>query len=281
MIEKLLGELPKEIAGRYKSSREAVEATEKALASRQAEIAVIADALEAHGMTQSWAESLVAGVDRLSDDMLVLLQQQARQGDALEQILERTRALAEQAGGRLVLRGERLEYVGYLRVPDTFEPGWDLAADSTMAAPFAGRHLPRGFCFWNYVVVNDGTQSATVTGIHLEVQRELAVPLGAEAGSLAPALTPFQAVATLSTGVTRHPLFAGTTFHYQPDEADAFRIALRFPSPAPAIQQVRLSMAWTDARGAHLTLSPALFLASATADEVDAFAAHARVKFGG
>ena len=179
-----------------------------------------------------------------------------------------------------MLRGERLEYVGYLKVTDAFEPGFDLAPDNHMSAPFAGRHLPRGFLLWNYVVANDGKQSATVSRIALQVVRELAWPADAEVGTLAPELKPYEDRVVLEAGAKSYLLFQGKYFHYRPDEADAFRVSATFPSDALLVQQVRLAMEWTDEGGKHTTYSPSLFLASATAGDVKTLAAHAKLKFG-
>ena len=280
IVEKVLGELPKDIAKRYKSSQEAVDQAAAALKAHDAEIATIADALEKQGMTAAWAEALLENIDRLSDDVLDVLHEQRRQGKAVGEILALAQKMAGATGARLVLRGERLEYVGYLRVPDSFEPGFDLAPDSQMSAPFAGRHVPRGFMLWNYVVANDGKQSATVSRIVLHVVRELAWPADAEVGTLAPELTPFEDRVVLEPGAASHALFKGKYFHYKPDEADAFRVSATFPSDASVVQQLRLAIEWTDEGGKHTTYSPSLFLASAAADDVKKLAEHAKLKFG-
>ena len=280
LVEKVLGDLPKDIAKRYKSSQEAVDEAAAALKAHDKEIATIAEALEKQGMTAAWAESLLASIDHLSDDVLDLLYEQRRQGKAVDEVLALAQKLTAEAGARLVLRGERQEYVGYLKVPDSFEPGFDLAADSHMDAPFAGRHMPRGFLLWNYVVANDGKQSATVSRIVLQVIKELPWPAGTETGTLAPALTPFEDRVVLEPGADSYVLFKGKYFHYKPDEADAFRISATFPSETPLVQQLRVAIEWTDESGTHTTYSPPLFLASAPADDVKQLAAHAQLKFG-
>ena len=280
IVEKVLGELPKDIARRYRSSQEAVDQAAAALKAHEAEVATIAEALEKQGMTAAWAEAMLENMDRLSDDVLVVLHEQRRQGKAVDEILALAKEMAGATGARLVLRGERLEYVGYLKVPDTFEPGFDLAADSHMDAPFAGRHMPRGFLLWNYVVANDGKQSGTISRVTLEVIGELPWPAAAEAGTLAPELTPFEDRVVLEPGAKSYTLFTGRYFHYKPDEADAFRISATFPSDASLVQQVRLAIEWTDEGGKHISYGPSLFLASATADDVKALADHAKLKFG-
>jgi hypothetical protein len=280
LLEKILGELPKDIAKRYKSSQEAVDEAAAALKAHEAEIATIAEALDHYGMTEEWARSLLENMDRLSDDMLSVLHEQTRQGRALNEILALTKQMADAAGARLVLRGERLEYVGYLRVPDSFEPGFDLAPDSHMDAPFAGRHMPRGFLLSNHVVANDGRRSATVSRMSLEIVRTLPPPVGAEVGSLAPVLTPFEDRVVLEPGKASYSLFTGKQFHYKPDEADAFRISVALPSDTAVVQQLRIVIEWEDGSGRHSTYSPSIFLASAPAMDVEALAAHAKIKFG-
>jgi hypothetical protein len=280
LVEKLLGDLPESISKRYKSSQEALDEAAAALEAHEDEIAAIANALERQGMTQAWVESLLDSVDRLSDDMLAVLQQQQQQGKTLGEILALTRAMADSGGARLVLRGERLDYVGYLHLPATFEHGYDLAPDNHFNAEFAGRHMPRGFLLWNFVLANDGRQSATVSRIVVEVLCEYEVPADAVIGGLAPALTPFQDHVVLRAGAVSYPIFKGKYFHYEPDEADAFRISAAFPSVVPIIQRVRTAIEWTDANGTHVTYSPSLFLASAPAADVEELAAHARIKFG-
>src|SRR5262245_1461170 len=102
LLEKLLGDLPKGIAERYRSSQEAVDQAAAALESRQAEIAVIASALDAHGMTQDWARALVESTDQLSDDMLALLHEQSAQGKTLDEVLALARTLVAETGARLL-----------------------------------------------------------------------------------------------------------------------------------------------------------------------------------
>src|SRR5262245_21513365 len=72
LIEKVLGELPKDIAKRYKSSQEAIDEASAALEAHDKEIATIAEALEKQGMNAAWAESLLASIDSLSDDVLAV-----------------------------------------------------------------------------------------------------------------------------------------------------------------------------------------------------------------
>jgi hypothetical protein len=262
-VEKLLNDLPKDVSGRYKSSQEAVDQAVAKLEKEEAALQQIQAALAAHGVTPEWTARILEQLDRLSDDMYQVLAEQSRQRGTLEQILAHAERLAEKRPGKLVLRGERLEYVDYLRVPDDFLPGWDLAPGSAVHASFAGRHMPAGFFIWNFMLLNDGQQLVTVSSMEVEVQAEHPYPPGSELGGVLPMLEPYEDEIRLVPGQARHPLFRGKYFKYAPDtDVDAFRIRAIFQSDAELSQQVRLVIRWSDPTGEHVTYGSSLFLAS-------------------
>jgi hypothetical protein len=279
VIEKLVDGLPKNIANRYKSSQDAINAATAALEKDEAQIALVQAALEKHGITPEWVASLLTQLDSLSDDVFTILQEQGRQQATLTEILQLAEKMAKRQPARLVFRGERLEYVDYLQVEDDYLPGYDLAPGTHIDAGFAGRHLPAGFLIWNFMLLNDGQQLATVTGMEMVVKAELPYPESSELGGVLPMIEPFEDEIQLLPGATHYPLFKGKYFKYAPEaDVDAFRIRAIFQSDQRLLQQLQLVIHWQDGTGPHTTYGSPLFLAAMEQPQLEV--SHSKFGFG-
>jgi hypothetical protein len=263
LIEKLLDDMPKKIAGRYKSSREAVADAMAELEKHDAELSKIAEALNRSGLTPEWSEAVIGRLEKLSDDSSRTLMIQAQQTEKLDEILALAEALGRKQAARLVSRAERLEYVDYLRVPPSFQAGYDLAPGTVIDEPFTGRHVPAGFFIWNFMLLNDGDRLATVSAMELVVTGEHEYPEGAEPGGVLPLIESFEEDVLLLPGAKIYPMFRGKRFRYAPEtDVDSFRIRAIFQSDRKLIQQLQLRIHWEDGTGEHVTLGTPLFLAT-------------------
>ena len=277
LIEKLIDDLPKEIAGKYKSSREAVEQAMSEIQNREKEIAEITEVLDRQGLTKEWTVQVLNFLDGFSDDLNEVLLQQSCQADKLDDILLTAKALHQKRAGRLVFRGERLEYVDYLTVPETFMPGFDLAPGTVITELFPGRHAPAGFFIWNFLLLNDGEQVAVVSEMEMIVKTESQFPDGSERGGVLPLIEAFEDEIWLKPGAASYPVFQGKHFKYAPEaDVDSFRIRAVFQSNQELLQQLQLRIRWSDGTGDHFTYGTPLFLAA----QVDPQLGVSRSKFG-
>lgn len=262
LVEKLLDGFPKSIAGRYRSSAEAIAEAQKQLKLRSAEIETIGEALAKQGITEEWASSLLSCMESFSDDLTEILTNQAGQGITLEQILSIAKDLARKRPGNVVVQGERLEYVDFLRVSEEFMPGYDLSPTSIHFGAVSARHLPAGFLIWNFMVFNSGNEAAAISKIEFQIKGEYPYPEGSTSSELKPRLVPFEDRVFLASGVESHTVFKGELFSYSPSDVDAFRVQLVFAESKDLIQQIQPCIRWSNSSGNHLTFAPPLFLAS-------------------
>jgi hypothetical protein len=263
VVEHVLEDLPKEIAGRYKSSQEAADEALAELEKDQKQLAIIESALEKHGISPAWLEGVLAQLDQLTDDMFKVVAVTSRHTEQLDDILALITEQSARKPGRLVLRGERLEYVDYVQVGESFQAGFDLAPGTVVKESFPGRHMPSGFFIWNFMLLNDGQQLVTVSSMEMKVVGEYPFPEGATRGSILPLIEAFEDDIWLAPGAKSYPLFRGKMFKYAPEaDVDAFRIRAVFQDATDLIQQVQLVIHWKDGTGDHEAYGTALFLAS-------------------
>lgn len=277
LVEKLMKGMPAAIAKKYKSSEEAVELAEAQLEQRSKELDEISKLLDEHGITAEWTQSVLAKLDQISDDMFEMVAQTAAIEPKLDRILAVIEESAEKKPGNLFLQGAQLEYVNFLRVPESAFPGFDLTSGSVLADAVADRHLPAGFMIYNFALSNWGEQKCLVTRIMLRVLDEYFYPDGSEIGELKPSLEPFMDSASLSSDQKHHQLFVNKRFSYNPEESDAFRIQLVFQKEKQqSIQQLQPMVYWSNSTGDHYTYGTPLFLASMPQPQLQL----AKLKFG-
>ena len=279
LIEKLLKDLPKEIAGKYKSSREAIDAAMSEIEKKEKELAEITEALDRQGLTKEWATEVLSALEGMSDDLSEVLLQQSRQAEKLDDILATAKKLRQKSAGRLVFRGERLEYVDYLTVPDTFMPGFDLAPGTMITESFPGRHSPAGFFIFNFLLLNDGGQLAMVSAMDMIVKNEYPFPEGAQRGGVLPLIEAFQDEIWIKPGAQSYPLFQGKRFKYAPEvDVDSFRIRVIFKSDQELLQQLQLRIRWSDGTGDHFTYGTPLVIAAQPEPQLGV--SHSKFGFG-
>ena len=280
LIEKLLDGLPKEIAGKYKSSREAMEAAMTEIEKKEKELAEITEALDRQGLTKEWAVEVLDALEGMSDDLSEMLLEQSRQADKLDDILVAAKKLHQKQAGRLVFRGERLEYVDYLSVPDTFMPGFDPAPGTVITESFPGRHAPAGFFISNFLLLNDGEQLAVVSAMDMIVKLECPFPEGSQRGGVLPLIEAFEDEIWLKPGARSYPLFQGKRFKYAPEvDVDSFHIRAIFKSDQELIQQLQLRIRWSDGTGEHFTYGTPLMIAAQPEPQLGV--SHSKFGFGG
>lgn len=277
VLTEVLKTASKGAAALYTHPAEQAAKAAAALAADQARMQQIAAVLDQHGVTAEWSKAMLTQLDRLSDDMVEALARFGQVEQRLDLLLTQARQQAARAPGRLSVRGESLEYVDFLRVPDDFLPGEELAPDSWQHGATADRHVPAGFLVWNLLVANWEAEAVAVSAIELRVDDERELPADARAGEFKPSLEPFEDHARLQDGQPRHRLFVGRRFQYRQDDFDAFRVLVSYTRPgAPRLQRLRLHIAWSSSDGEHHSWGPALYLASMPAPQLQL----AGAKFG-
>jgi len=276
LVEKLFKGLPESISSRYKSSEEAVREAMDAMKERKEDVAKIGEALESAGITPKWTNDVLKGLDRISDDLFLLLAREAQAAATLDNIYKKVMDTSEKKPGKLVINSERLEYVHFLRVDQEFLRGYDLTAGSVMDYAVSQRHAPAGFCLRTFMVFNQGRETAAISRMELKVLNEYDIPEGASFGTLKPVLDPFEELVELTAGGEQYPIFPGKYFSYKADDVDTFRINTVFKGDYGKIQQLQPVIYWADCRGEHISCGTPVFLASHPAPELHL----AKQKFG-
>lgn len=277
LLEAALRSLSGGLASRYRSPGEKAEQMLAELQAKQEEMRRISEVLDEHGVSAEWTREMLSQLGHLSDDMIETLAQFGQMNVKLDKILAFAKDGAGRRPGKLVVRGQGLEYVDFLRVSAESFEGYDLVPASFQEDAIANRHMPAGFLVWNFMIANWEGESAAVSRFELLVDDEQPYPLEARLGELKPELDPIEDRIDLERGVRRHRLFAGRRFQYKQDDFDAFRVLVAYPqSGDPAIQRFRLRIGWSNSTGDHYTYGPPLFLASLEKPQLDL----ARSKFG-
>ncbi len=284
LVEKLLEDLPADIAGKWQNNEEVLRQAIDEIGSKQKQIGLITEALERHGIDDDWASNMTKQISTLSDDVFEVLCNQAvtiaelsdvKQG--LTKLLSQAEAYGDTMPAKLVFRGSDIEFVDMLKVPDDFQVNFDLSPTVFALDSIHQRHMPAGFLVWIFSIYNEGQKNANISKIVLDVIEEGPCPTSSVFDELKPTLDPVSDDIEIQLGETSYPLFKGQRLGYAPDEYDIFRVLFTFrKEAAPHWQRLRPIIFWSDATGEHRTLGTDIFLASHPSPQV----ALARKKFG-